>query len=551
MRRLLTVAVLLGLLGVGSSLSNVVARETVSGPDQEEPSSSPNILVIVTDDQSKTLFTRALMPNVFSRLVDRGVNFERAYVNTAQCCPSRAQILSGLYGRHSGVDGNQIVLDHPTIVELLKDEGYRTAMTGKYMNSWPCRERAEFDLWACITTAKEHVSLRDPTLRFGSYTRTYRGYQAEVLTMLVRRFIRETPDDQPFFALYAPTSPHMPADDFRYKDLAVPINRPPSFDEPTEESGKPTFMRRGPFSSEEVARIDRVHRKMARSVRALDESIGSLLSSLGDRAANTVVFFLSDNGYLYGEHRTTKKALAYEESVGVPFVVRPVASDESSQGTVSQELVSNVDIAPTIADLVGRQWGADGQSLVPLLDQSAPFVRDAALIEFCQGERFPCPGGNRFGTRRIPSYSGVVTDRYKYVEYYTGETELYDLQADPFELNNLAGDPSNAALVAAMDARLLALTSEPVPETTIVSGPPDVVEAGEAVTFRYFTQHRDGDFECRLTYNDTPASSFPCYPFGRTLFDLAVGDYTFEVQARYEGRTDPTPASRSFTVVPP
>ncbi len=103
------------------------------------------------------------MPSVYGQLVDQGVLFKRAYVNTSLCCPSRAQILTGLYEHHTGVDANEVALDRPTFPQALHDSGYRTMLAGKYLNSWPCDPRAEYDQWVCVGTPEPSTySLVDP-----------------------------------------------------------------------------------------------------------------------------------------------------------------------------------------------------------------------------------------------------------------------------------------------------------------------------------------------------------------------------------------------------
>lgn len=542
LRRIAGICIAIGLVvGTLGSAAGQTAR-----PQEPEQAERPNILLIVVDDQSSALFNRTLMPQVHSKIVDRGVKFERAYVNTSQCCPSRAQILTGLYGHHNGVDGNNVSLLHPTIVEALQDQGYRTAIAGKYLNSWPCAPRPEFDYWACIEGSHEHASLVNPVIYVNGRRHQFEGYQTEVLADLVIDFIDETPADVPFFAMYTSTSPHMPANDRRYADLQIPAPRSPSFDEETTLSGKPGYTHRAPLTEAEIAKIDATYRKMARASRGLDESVGRLLDSLGDRADNTLVVYTSDNGFLYGEHRLAKKIVPYEESVRVPLAVRYPALG-GAQGDASDALVQNIDIAPTIADLLGVSWGVDGASLLPLLEAPGSLGRDAVLIENCQGESYPCPGGAPRGSRKIPSFWGVVTDDYKYVEYYTGETELYDLASDPFELANLTNDPTYAATKQALVARLAALRQGPVPETTLVSGPPVVVNADSA-QFRYFTQIRDGRYRCRLTQNEIAGDWELCGNFTTMLGPLPDGDYLFEVQASINGVVDPTPASRAFTI---
>src|SRR4051812_5692149 len=127
-----------------------VGHFAVNGARAATVPTRPNILLIVSDDQSWATFDRALMPNVFRELVDQGVLFTRGYVDTSLCCPSRSQILTGLYGHHTGVDENAVPLLRPTVVQTLHDLGYRTMLAGKYLNSWPCNPRPEFDSWLCI-----------------------------------------------------------------------------------------------------------------------------------------------------------------------------------------------------------------------------------------------------------------------------------------------------------------------------------------------------------------------------------------------------------------
>ena len=134
---------------------------------------------------------------------------------------------------------------------------------------------------------------------------------------------------------------------------------------------------------------------MSHAVRSLDDGVGHILDSLGDRARDTIVIYLSDNGFLFGEHRRFGKTDAYEESVRVPMIVRYPALLEPDNAFTSRALVSNIDIAPSLAELAGFPWNADGRSFVPLLDGSARSIRSALLIEHCQGVSKgtpPCSG---------------------------------------------------------------------------------------------------------------------------------------------------------------
>lgn len=528
----------------------VVLPARAQAPADQEGPTRPNILLVITDDQAWSLFNRNLMPSVFEKIVDRGVLFERAYVNTSQCCPSRAQILTGLFAHHNGVDGNRVHLLHPTIVELLQDEGYRTMLAGKYLNSWPCRSRWEFEVFACIRGLNRHPPLRDPVIHRDGEARRKRGYQTEILADILAREIAATPADQPFAAIYSPTSPHMPADDDRYRSMPVDPYRPPNFDRAPEGGAAPPYATRGPLKQVEIAKIDRTYKKMARSTRALDDSIGRLIDSLGPRAENTVVFFISDNGYLYGEHRLQKKVAPHEGSVRVPFAISYPGDPDAVRGAVSSALVQNVDIAPTIAELAGREWGSDGVSLLPLLSTPQAVVRDAALIENCQASSYPCYGIAERGSRTIPSYWAVVSDGYKYVEYLTGHKALFDLEADPYELENLTGNDSYAAVKEAMARRLLLLRQPPPVDTTIVSGPEGLISRQKG-TFRYFSQDRASVYLCRMTVAGATSPWKLCNRFTHETGILEPGNYIFEVAAQdTRGITDPTPARREFEIGP-
>ncbi len=151
-----------------------------SAPSVEGP--RPNVLLLVSDDQAWSDFTPALMPSLFAQLVDQGVLFKRAYVNTSLCCPSRAQIVTGLYEHHTGVDTNTVPLERPTIVEALHDSGYRTMLAGKYLNSWPCTPRPEFDRWACVgTPTPSTYSMVNPVINVDGEWSTHLGYQTDIL----------------------------------------------------------------------------------------------------------------------------------------------------------------------------------------------------------------------------------------------------------------------------------------------------------------------------------------------------------------------------------
>jgi N-acetylglucosamine-6-sulfatase len=510
----------------------------------------PNILLIVSDDQAWSTFNRSLMPNVHRELVDEGVLFTRGYLNTPLCCPSRAQIMTGLYAGHTGVDHNSVRLFRPTIIHALKGLGYRTMLAGKFMNNTPCTPRPEFDEWVCTGDVKAHYTMVDPEMNVNGTWTTFDGYTTDIQADMVANFIASTPAEQPFFVMHTPTTPHLPANDDRCSSLPVEPLRDASFDEETRTSGKPRWVQRPPLTTSEIGTVTRQHRFMTQAVSCLDSSLGRIFDALGARKDNTLVFYLSDNGYLYGQHRRWEKVVPYEESIRVPFIVRYPALFGGP--VVSDALVQNVDIAATIADVVGIDWRADGRSLLPVLTFRKNSVRDSLLIEHCQATTYPCPGndvGNLWGQLVVPSYLGVVTPMAKYVEYITGEEELYVLRNDPAELDNVAGEPAYERLKGFLRTKLARLT-EPVVDTTIVTGPQGTPTDFRSFTFTYFSPSHFSRYRCRLTRDETAGTWHPCN--GQSILEgpLADGDYLFEVQGVDEdGVTDATPAGRAFSLV--
>ena len=381
--------------------------------------------------------------------------------------------------------------------------------------------------------------------------RHFTGYQPDILAGMASDFIRQTPADQPFFVMYSPTTPHMPADDPRYDDMVVHPPRGGAFNANTLTPGAPQYARRQPLVPEEIQTSDDKYVPMAHAVRSLDDSIGSLLGSLGGRSRDTLVIFMSDNGFLYGEHRRFGKNDPWEESVNVPMVVRYPAVLPTNRAFVSGALVQNVDLAATITDLAGIRWGADGQSFLPVLQRKRPTVRTAALIEHCRGVSQGTPGcsGLTFDGGRVvtPGFQGIVTDRYKYVEYDDGSTQLIDLKHDPHEARNLVvGRQRRSSLQRMLASRLHAMMGSRS-QTTIATGPGPTLD-GRVAAFTYFSPSRFATYRCRLVRAGAPTAWKPCPGQFYAVGDLVDGHYVFQVEGIDEGHVDLTPASRAFTV---
>ncbi len=540
---------LTAVLMLGALLVPAGAR--AAGADH--PPDRPNILLVISDDQAWSTFNRNVMPNVYADLVDQGLLFDRSYVTSSLCCPSRSQIMTGLYEHHTGVDENNVPLARPTLPSALHDMGYRTLLAGKYLNSWPCTPRPEFDSWHCVSTPPpSSYTMVDPWINDDGTWVHHTGYQTDLLASDVSGFIASTPDTQPFFGIFSPTSPHLPADDPRYT-FPAPLPRGPSYNPDMLDRSNPMYLRRLSESAEQQETDAEHFASMTHAVRSLDDAVGSVLDSLGDRADDTLVIYVSDNGYQYGEHGRAAKATPYEEAVRVPMVIRYPPLLRTDRPAETSALAGNVDLAPTIADLLGIQWGADGVSLVPLIAGSSQPVRDAVLIEGCRGTRFmlqPCSGATfQTGQTKVPAFEGVVTGDAAYIRYpVSKETQLFDLASDPYELRNRAGDPAVAGLEASMSARLDALTAPPRIETTIVTGPTGSISERVA-TFTYFSQSRFSTYDCRLTLDGVAGPWRVCNGEIDVEGSLLDGDYVFEVAGTDEfGSVDPTPAAGAFSV---
>ena len=436
----LLVAVSASTLVVSARGSDPVRQPSQASIQEVATSRRPDIVLILTDDQRfDTLWA---MPTVQSELVAKGVEFTNGYVSNPVCCPSRSSILTGKYSHSTGVNTNHpkqpfggfpAFHDTSTVATWLQEAGYRTALMGKYLNGYGSSYVPPgWDRWFVTWDEGayfDYTANDDGTLR--SYGSDREDYGTDVLADQATDLIRSTDRGQPLFLYFAPHAPHGPAtpaprDEKRFSDLDV--WRPANYDE-TDVTDKPGYIRshRRLLESTQPS-IDRFRRDQYRALRSVDRAVAKILDALTDtgRLSNTLIVFTSDNGMLWGEHRWSSKMVPYEESIRVPFVVRDDARITTPRS--DDRLVLNIDLAPTFADVAGiRATTVEGRSLVPLLSSSrTPWRTDFLMEHLNLG-----PGG-------VPTYCGVHSRRYVYVDYETGEEELYDLDRDPFQLTNVA-----------------------------------------------------------------------------------------------------------------
>ncbi len=414
----------------------------------------PNILLIVTDDQRYGSVAE-IMPTVQSRIFTQGVTFEKAYVTTSACCPSRSTVLTGLYAHNHGVRLNTDSLRRDTIVNDLQRSGYRTALIGKYLNSWDGSPRSEFDFWVSFKGGStEYVN---PKLFIDGVVEHRQGYMTDLLADQAVRFLNENAGGgRPFFLMFTPNAPHAPAQPDA-QDLSLftnfPLNRPPSYLE-ADRSDKPEWLQAIAFpDAQRRARLDRFYLNQLRTLRSVDRGVARIIAEIERQGLldSTVIFFISDNGLLFGEHGLESKDCVYEEAVHVPFAVRAAGMQNARSET---RLVGNIDIAPTIYEFAQLRSGRvmDGASLVPVLKESAVQWREALLLE---GWR-----RNRAREPFVAAHSG----RYIYVENGLSIPELYDLENDPFQLENAVHLDTYDAVRKDMQKKLARLLGREVPD---------------------------------------------------------------------------------------
>ena len=472
LRPVLLAALALLVVGLSQNPGSVGATPVVP--------SQPNIVLIMTDDEDVAI--HQFMPKTKALLADRGTTFDNFFVTYSFCCPSRVSILRGQYAHNTHIVGNeqpwggfekvrQLGLEESTIATWLQAAGYHTAMIGKYLNRYvPERDGVPpgWDEW--YVGGNAHRSY-DYTLnengRMVAYGNESGDYLNDVLTDKAVQVIREaSAASQPFFVYVLPYTPHSPAvaaprHEGMFAHAALP--RTPAFDE-ADVGDKPHFVRRlPPLDERQVRLLEDEYRRRLRSLQAIDDMVERIVGALQATHAldNTYVIYSSDNGFHLGEHRLPAgKDFPYEEDIRVPAVVR---GPGVPAGHRIDAMVLNSDLAPTFAEIAGIEAPdfVDGRSFLPLFEHPEQAWRESFLIERRQLERQYVELAERLGMApdevdRSAQLDGIRTTAWTYVEYGTGERELYDLTRDPHQLDNVV-ETADPALVEALAARLAGL----------------------------------------------------------------------------------------------
>jgi N-acetylglucosamine-6-sulfatase len=456
-----------GAAGVHAAARPAVARPA---PPPAQPQRPRNVVVILSDDHRYDFMSFMKRSPAFLRTpsLDRmaagGLHIRNAFVTTALCSPSRASILTGQYAHRHGVVDNTSPIPRGTVFfpEYLQRAGWRTAYVGK----WHMGEDAEsdmprkgFDHWVSF---RGQGTYENPLLNVNGERRQVQGYTTDVLTDLALEWLRgQRNADRPFFLYLSHKAVHAefvpaPRHAGRYANAAIP--RPPTMAN-TEANyrGKPDWVRAQregwhgvDYMYHGAMDFDQFYRAYTETLLALDESIGRVLDYVEESglARNTLVVYMSDNGFVLGEHGLIDKRHAYEESIRVPMLAW--APGWIAPGTTVETLVRNIDVMPTFLELAGarapREHVMDGRSVLPALRGERLASAGELLYEYYWEYAFP----------HTPTTFALRGDRWKYI-YYHGvwdTNELYDLASDPHERVNLVHVPMLADTVATMRDRL-------------------------------------------------------------------------------------------------
>jgi arylsulfatase A-like enzyme len=488
------------ILFVGLFLPNLLLAQQIS-----KPAAKPNIVIIISDDhayQAISAYGSKLMqtPNI-DRIAKEGVIFNKAYVTNSICGPSRATILTGKYSNkngfkdneHSKFDGSQ-----DSFIKQLRASGYLTAWIGKWhLETVP----QGFDYWQILPGQGSYYN-PDFLMMDGS-KKQMDGYASNIIEDVTENWLNTRDKTKPFCLVIGHKATHrtwLPdtTDLGRFDKVTFPLphdfydkyaNREAAkvqdmtiaktmimgydlkmFPDAQAEDRESTINR---MNTAQRSRMDAYYKPIYEDLKAkklsgsaltewkyqrymrdylstaaaLDRNIGRTLNYLDEHhlSKNTIVIYLSDQGFYLGEHGWFDKRWIYEESFRTPMVMR--YPGKIKPGTKSNDFVLNLDIAPTVLDAAGVLLSKDmqGQSMLPLFKNKKGPVRDAIYYHYYEN-----------GEHAVSPHFGIKTKRYKLIRFYqrVESWELYDLEADPHEMNNLYGKKDYEKITAGLKIKL-------------------------------------------------------------------------------------------------
>ncbi len=508
----LTSGLLLFILSGSSSQAPTAFAQGNSDSGNNPKRPSPDIILIQVDDMDE--LSLRFMPSLKRAFENQrgAVKLTNFWIANPKCCPSRAATLTGLYSstnglyynaedepymvNHGGTGGFRFLgWEERSLARHLKTHtDYQTFHIGKYLNRYEDETPRGYvppfwDHWfGLLGNATEYfynfeVSDNGTIISHGSdiidYSTTVFGQNARSTIRATSNLRKKGGYHQPYFMHLNFTAPHVPStahpdDADLFPDLRAP--RTPSFGEP-DSSDKPQWLRNRNWTGSHILQVDRLYRRAAQSLAAVDREIQALADTLlaEDLLSNTIIVFLSDNGLMFGDHRLRTKGCPYNRASRVPLLIFDPRL--LTPPRTERTLGSNVDLAPTILDWAGldlparKTLGFDGISLRTIIENpdaslerteifSEAWTPEPGQSQTCdqsQNPRGPCP---------VPKYTMLVTNiegvTWKYIQYKNifEDTELYNLRTDPDELQNAIHD-APPSFVAKLNERLEAFRDRP------------------------------------------------------------------------------------------
>jgi N-acetylglucosamine-6-sulfatase len=445
-----------------------------------------NIVFILIDDMRYDFF--GFMGHPFLKtphldaLARGGVHCRNAFVTTSLCSPSRASILTGVYAhRHRVIDNNNpLPPGRPLFPQYLRQAGYATAFVGKWhMGGERDDPQPGFDHWISFKGQGTYLPGKNG-MNVNGKRRPQKGYITDELTDYAVDWLQARPKDRPFFLYLSHKAVHVdlrpgadgqarvlvpgataprefiaaPRHKGRYKHHPVPHPKTMA-NTPENLHGRPMWVRNQrdsvigvDYAFYTTDGIDAYYRQYCETLLAVDESVGRLVAELRRQGLleGTLIVFMSDNGYLFGEHGLIDKRAAYEESIRVPLLLH--CPELFQGGTRVERMVANIDIAPTLLAAAGLKApaGIDGSSFLPLARGELIPWRDALLYEYFWERNLPM----------VPTMHALRTERYVYIRYHGlwDQDELFDLRDDPRQTKNLIESEAHRPLLQDLNRRL-------------------------------------------------------------------------------------------------
>ena len=453
-------------------------------------SKPPNILYMMADDHAAHAISaygsKINQTPQIDRIAREGMRLNNCFCTNSICTPSRAAILTGQYSHKNGVYtlNDQLEPGRDTVAKHLQASGYQTAMIGKWHL---VTDPQGFDYWNILPGQGVYY---DPVFIEMGKRQKHPGYCTDLIADFSLDWLKKRDRNKPFFLMSHHKAPHRPWDPApKYEHLLdnETIREPDNLLDHYEGKARSVAsvtMKVGENMTKEDLKVDApkdLHgdalRKWAyqpyikrylECIRSVDDNVGRMLDYLAAEGLerNTIVIYTSDQGFFLGDHGFFDKRLMYEESLRMPFLIRYPGAIQP--GAVNDDIILNVDFAPTFLDYAGTPAPASmqGHSFRANMEGHTPRNwRNAMYYRYWM---------HNSSDHHVPAHYGIRTKRYKLIYYYgkalgmrgasdpatTPEWEFYDMQEDPREMRNLYHDPKHAKLVASLKKELDRLQSE-------------------------------------------------------------------------------------------